>query len=326
MKNLLLIYGGGGTEHEVSLRSAQYFKDQIDTNKFKIIEVEITKKGRWEYERQECFLNLKKQLVTNDELIEIDLAIPSIHGFPNESGQLPAMFELMGLPFLGCGQEASVLCFNKMSTKLWLENAGIKTTPFICLTSMKHISKAEDFFVKNKNDVFVKASNQGSSVGCYHCQTKEELVFAISEAFTLSPFVVLEKKISGREFELSCFEYDSKIHFTHPCEIFAPGENFYTYEQKYSNKSQTKVETIAKIPKDVVTEMKRQAEIAFDILKIRHLSRIDFFLCQSGNVYLNEINTMPGHTKISMFPVMMENYGVKYSDFLAEHLLSLSNS
>lgn len=326
MKNLLLISGGGGTEHEVSLRSAAYLKSKIDQNFFRVIEVEITKTREWKYENQTCSLNTQKELIINSNLqnIKIDLALSAVHGFPSESGQLPALFELMDLPFFGCAQEASLLCFNKMSTKLWLENAGIKTTPFLCLTSLDDIVDATDFFNRQNKDVFVKATNQGSSVGCYRCKNQIELENAIKSAFQLSPFVVVEKTIKGREFELSSFEYQGSTHFTHPCEILAPSENFYTYEEKYSDKSQTKVELIADVSDSIVSEMKAQAKVAYKVLKIRHLSRMDFFLSPEGHVYLNEINTMPGHTPISMFPAMMESYGVKYSDFLQEHLFTLS--
>lgn len=324
MKNLLLIYGGGGTEHEVSFRSRDFFKTQIDTNLFNVVDVEITKTGKWIYNNQECFLNLKRELLFQGGKVIIDLAIPCIHGVPNETGQLPALFELMQLPYLGCNQETSVLCFNKLSTKFWLENHGIKTTPFLCVASIDDITQAEAFFHEHK-DVFVKASNQGSSVGCYHCKTEKELLTAINEAFKLSPYVLIEKTIKGREFELSTFEYDGEIHLTRPCEILYPENEFYTYEEKYSADSKTQVELEAKLSTELINEMKRQALTAYKVLKIRHLSRMDFFLAPSGEVYLNEINTMPGHTKISMFPAMMENYGVKYSEFLRQHLITLSN-
>lgn len=322
MKNLLLIYGGGGTEHEVSLRSAEFFRSKIDTQTFQIINVEIDKTGAWKYQGQDCFLNFKRQLISGTDNFAIDVALPCIHGVPNETGQLPALFELMHLPYFGCNQETSVFCFNKMTTKLWLEHYGVSTTPFLSVSTKEDLPKAKVFFKKHQ-DIFVKATNQGSSVGCYHCTSEADMLVKIEEAFKLSPFVILEKTVHGREFELSTFDYQGKSHFTHPCEIFSPENEFYTYDEKYSDHSQTNVELKADLPVETVTEMQRQAKIAYEVLKIRHLSRMDFFLSPDGEVFLNEINTLPGHTSISMFPSMMESYGIKYEDYLQEHLLSL---
>ena len=322
MKNLLLISGGGGAEHEVSLRSAMYFKETIDQTLFKIFDVCIEKDKTWTLNGNECVLNLNAELSTNKDNFKMDLAIACAHGFPNETGQLPGLFEMIGLPYLGCNQETSVHCFNKMTTKLWLESHGIKTTPFVSVASIEDESRVIDFFNDYK-DVFVKATNQGSSVGCYRCKSEKEVKKALKDALELSPYAVVEKTIEGREFELSSFEYNNEIVLTHPCEILAPDDAFYTYEEKYSDKSKTKVDLNAKVEAKLIKEMKRQALLAFKVLKIRHLARMDFFISNDDEVYLNEINTMPGHTNISMFPSMMEAHGIKYTDFLRQHLISL---
>lgn len=324
MNNLLLIYGGGGTEHEVSLNSAKFFRSHIDTKVFRILDVKIDKDNQWSYQEESCFLNMKKQLMAAHKLYDIDVALSCIHGIPNETGHLPALFEMINLPYFGCGQETSVLCFNKMVTKLLLEHHGIKTTPFLALVSPDELTQAKIFFNQHK-DIFIKATNQGSSVGCYRCRSESEIASKVKKAFALSPSVIIEKTINGREFELSAFDYQGKTHFTHPCEILAPNSDFYTYEEKYSKQSQTRIELKADLPAHIINEMHRQARIAYHVLRIRHLCRIDFFLSQDNIVYMNEINTLPGHTDISMFPNMMEAYGVKYQDYLREHLQALLN-
>jgi D-alanine-D-alanine ligase len=325
MKNILLLMGGGSSEHEISLLSAQYIKEKIDETKYNVLEVEIDKNSKWQFKNTSCNLDFNKVLHTLSGDFTLDMAIPCLHGFPGETGDIQSFFELIGLPYLGCNSETSVLCFNKLSTKLWLEKSGIATTPFIQIngTSPNQIIEANQF-LEEHNTVYVKATNQGSSVGCYRCENKKELDLAIKDAFNYSPYVIIEKEIIGREIEVSAFEFNNEVHITLPGEIECPG-HFYSYEEKYAGNSHTVTHVVApNISDSVNTEIKRQALAAFSILKLKHLSRIDFFLTKDNQVIINEINTFPGHTSISMFPTMMENYGVKYSEFLNSTLSSLS--
>ena len=323
MINVLLLKGGGSSEHEIALRSAQYIESQIDKSQYRVYSVEIDKSFNWIYEGRECELNFQKELVTGTNKVLMDIGIPCLHGYPGETGDIQSYFELIGLPYLGCNPETSTLCFNKLMTKLALENAGVKTTPFLHVSEHEKIDRAQSFFNEH-GCVFIKATNQGSSVGCYRVDNKNDLEKYIKKAFEFSPFVILEKEIKAREIEVSAFEYDGKVHITLPGEIVCPGK-FYSYEEKYSDKSETKTHVIApEVSTEIFTEVERQARIAFELFKLRHLSRIDFFLTETNEVIINEINTFPGHTTISMFPMMMENYGVKYSDFLNQHLNNLS--
>lgn len=322
MKNILLVVGGGGTEHEISLISSEYIASQVDSNKFALYQVEITKNHEWKYQGQSCSINFNRELEFGSNKVDLHAAIPCIHGYPGETGDIQSFFELIKLPYFGCNPQTSILCFNKLATKLLLESYGVQTTPFIQIINPDETDLASQFFNKHKS-VYVKATNQGSSVGCYKVDKLEELTARIKEAFQFSPFVILEKNISGRELEVAAFEYNGEIHTTVPGEIICPND-FYTYEEKYATDSATTTETVAKnIPDTVLTEIAGQSQLAFKALKLRHLSRIDFFYTDEGEVLINEINTFPGHTKISMFPSMMENHGVKYSDFINQHLDSL---
>lgn len=321
MNNVLLIYGGGGAEHEVSIRSKDYILSKLDTTLFNPVVVEISKTDQWLIDSDRCQLGLDSILRTKTNEIKIDVAIACIHGTPGETGEMAALFSLANIPYFGCNQETSVNCFNKLTTKLLLENAGVKTTPFISLTDISDIKKADLFFEKHQS-IFIKATNQGSSIGCYTCERKEELSDLITKAFELSPYVLIEKKIIGRELEISTFEFDDQIHITDPSEILCESE-FYTYNEKYSSSSKTEFDIVAKITKEQNQEIKRQARLAYMVLKIRHLSRMDFFISNDGFIYLNEINTFPGHTSISMFPRMMEHYGITYTKFINQHLSKL---
>lgn len=323
-KNILLVKGGGGSEHDISLISSKYLESQINLEKFNVYPVEIDKKFQWKINDSVCELNFKKELITKDSTIKIDAVIPCIHGFPGETGDIQSYFELIGLPYLGCKSESSLLCFNKLATKLFLESIGIKTTPFTQLQDESDLERAQEFFNAN-GTCFMKATNQGSSVGCYKVKSFSDIENNIKEAFSFSPFVILEKAITGRELEVSAFEYKNEIHVTHPGEI-ACSSDFYSYKEKYSTESTTKTITDAQnIPKAALEEISRQANLAFKALKLRHLSRIDFFLSNQEEVFINEVNTFPGHTSISMFPLMMEASGVKYSDFLNQHLENLTH-
>ena len=325
MRNVLLLKGGGSTEHDISLISAQYIQSQIDSNLFNVFTVEIDKNFNWTLDGQLCELNFKKELITSNKKVDIDVVIPALHGYPGETGDIQSYLELIKMPYFGCNAETSVICFNKLLTKLTLENAGIKTVPFLQVNNLNDLKDAESFLNEHRT-IYIKATNQGSSVGCYKVSSHADLKKLIKEAFNFSPFVILEKEIIGRELEVAAFEYKSETIITPPGEIICPND-FYTYEEKYSDKSETQTHVIAQnISPDIATEIKKQAIAAFDILKLRHLSRIDFFLSEQNEVFINEVNTFPGHTKISMFPMMMEHFGIKYSDYISSHLRALAQN
>jgi len=318
-KNVLLICGGGSSEHDVSLISAGFIYDQLkDWDEINLYWVEICKDGsRKDKEGNLCELRKSGELVYPDKSIELHFAIPCIHGYPGETGDIQSVFEMMGLPYLGCGPEANVLCFNKVSTKLWLDNLGIPNTPSCYVSSLEadQKEKALEFFEKNL-DVYIKAASQGSSIGCYHCTDSKDLFNLLEEAFKYSSYVLIEKTIKGRELETSAYEFNGEIVVTAPGEIICPNE-FYTYEEKYDGKSETTTTPKAiNVPEEVVTLMKKYASTAFKALKIKHLSRVDFFLADDGKVFLNEINTFPGMTPISLFPLMMEHNGHSFKTWL----------
>ena len=241
---------------------------------------------------------------------------------PGETGHIQAYFEMIGLPFIGCGYEASAICFNKVLTKLWLEKAGVPVAEFMIAGDSEKdtIKKLENFYDK-RGRLFIKASNQGSSVGCYPVTQKNDIGPAIEKALTFSDFAIVERMLDPRELEISVYESKGKLIATRPCEILCPNK-FYSFEEKYSKKSKTQTNLSPDIEPDLIEEIQRYARLAFSTLKLSQFVRMDFFL-ENGKVYLNEINTFPGMTPISMFPKMIEESGVSYKDILHEHLNSL---
>ena len=314
-KKVLLLCGGGSTEHEVSLVSVKHIKDCLSSlPNVDLTTVEIKKSGEW-IDDQGNKLELKPKM--------FDVAVPCIHGYPGETGDIQSYFEMIDLPYLGCNSETSKMCFNKITTKLWATALGVPNTPYIFLSELSEegLQKARGFSSLH-GDVVVKASNQGSSVGCYLVEKGNDPTETIKKAFGYSPFVLMEKRLHPRELEVSVYEFDGKLQISYPGEINCPTK-FYSYEEKYSQQSLTTTETKAQnVSPEVVKKITEYSAKLYHGLKLRHLSRIDFFL-DGDEVYLNEINTFPGLTPISMFPKMMEANGHTFKDFLSQHISNL---
>ena len=243
MKNMhvLLLCGGGGAEHEVSLRSANFLEQQLGL----LPGVEVTRvemfADRWlSADGRECKLGLDKLLSFDSVARPVDYVVPCIHGYPGETGDLQSFLELAGLPYLGCDAEASKICFNKISTKLWLSAIGIPNTPYLFLTEQGDAALAEARAALAKwGKVFIKAASQGSSVGCYSASNEAELVQGIKDAFGYSEQVLIEKAVKPRELEVAVYQYGDELVATYPGEICVPQDKFYTYEEKYSSASHT---------------------------------------------------------------------------------------
>ena len=314
-KRVLLLCGGGSTEHDVSLVSVKHIKDCLSSlPDVSLTTVEIKKTGEWIDDSGKKF-----ELVAG----QFDVAIPCIHGHPGETGDIQSFFEMIKLPYLGCNPETSKMCFNKITTKLWATALGVANTPYFFISDLNDESlKLAREFHQTHGDVVVKASNQGSSVGCYLVEKNTDPTETIQKAFQFSPFVLIEKRMRPREIEVSVYEYDGKLQVSYPGEIVCPS-SFYSYEEKYSQVSQTTTQTRAKnLSEAMVKTITEYSAKLYHGLKLRHLSRIDFFV-EGNEVFLNEINTFPGLTPISMFPKMMEANGHSFKDFLAQHITNL---
>ncbi len=296
---------------------------------FNTIKIEIDKQGQWIDSSGKRYLLDGKRFLRafaqdGDPGILIDVAIPCIHGYPGETGDLQSYFEMINLPYFGCNSETSKMCFNKITTKMWASALGVANTPYIFISedSEENILKVIEF-QKLHGDVVVKASNQGSSVGCYMVTAGQDIRSVLKDAFSLSPFVLIEKRLRPRELEVSVYEYDEKLQVSYPGEIVTPSSTFYSYEEKYSAASESKTYIRAEnVKEEHVKTITEYATKLYYGLKIRHLSRIDFFL-DGDVVYLNEINTFPGSTSISMFPKMLEANGHSFKEFLAQRISEL---
>ena len=320
--NILLLCGGGSSEHEVSLVSAGYLFEQLNSiEDFNVVRVEIKSEGWCLDSGDLVYLDINNQMLCGQkEQMKIDFIAPCIHGFPGETGDIQSLFEMAKIPYLGCGSEASNNSFNKITSKLWYDALGIANTPYLFLSDnneQSHTAAKEAFEKWGK--VFVKAARQGSSVGCYKVTESEQLEEAVNKAFTFSDQVLVEKAVVPRELEVAAYEMDGQLYISKPGEVIAPNGAFYTYEEKYGADSHSTTEVEAtNLTQEQLKQIDNDARKVFTQMKLRHLSRIDFFLTEDNEIYLNEVNTFPGMTPISMFPKMLQHHGHDFTEYLID--------
>ncbi|MFS1522945.1 D-alanine--D-alanine ligase [Microbulbifer sp. 2304DJ12-6] len=321
MINTLLICGGGGSEHPVSLRTAAFIEEQLaKAGDIALMQVEMDTNGCLT-DREGRVYHIFYDRKVRDEAgnaWNVDYVIPAIHGYPGETGDLQSQLDMFGIPYFGSAPEASKICFNKINTKLWLSALGIRNTPYLFLYSFEpsELDRA-NAALETWGAVFVKASNQGSSVGCYKVTSAEGLKTAVEEAFSLSPYVLVEQALKARELEVAVYTYNHELIATRPGEVRAPVDTFYTYREKYTESSRATTFVEAQGLTDTQLNWIQDVSIrTFKALKLKDLSRIDFFLTEAGELYLNEVNTFPGMTPNSMFPKMLENHGHNFTRYL----------
>lgn len=317
---ILLLCGGGSSEHEVSIVSADFLQSQLElTPGFTVLRVEMKEQGWFTQDGDLAYLDTNTgTLNTSNSSAKLDFVVPCIHGFPGETGDIQSMLELSGIPYLGCGPEASTNSFNKITSKLWYDALGVPNTPYIFLSenNAEAYQRSVDA-LEQWGSVFVKAARQGSSVGCYKVTEESLLQQALNDAFSYSDQVLVEKAVKPRELEVAAYEFEGKLYISKPGEVKAPEDAFYSYEEKYSADSHSTTDVEAKdLTNEQIEIILASSEKVFTQMRLRHLSRIDFFLTPEGEIYLNEVNTFPGMTPISMFPKMVEHDGTPFAKFL----------
>ena len=329
MKKLGVIFGGMSTENEVSKLSAKSILDNLDKQKYEIYPIYIDTKGDWfEYETNKKIENIMEYLKS------LDVVFPVLHGLYGEDGTIQGLFEMLKIPYVGCKVLASSVGMDKAYTKVIFEKAGINQAKYIYVKKYEnqenYIYIDECFNEQNLNiddlvgvikdkikyPMFVKPSNSGSSVGVNKAENDEELKNNIKTAAKFDSKILIEEGILGKEVECAVLG-NSKIgvQATQVGEIVS-AEDFYTFDAKYKNqKSMTLIP--ARITEKQSKIIRELAVKAFNSIDGNGLSRVDFFVEEgTGKVYINEINTMPGFTNISMYPKLFEAYGIKYSELL----------
>lgn len=340
MKKIKLgvIFGGMSTENEVSVVSAHAILKNLDREKYDIFPIYIEKDGTW-YQYIEKEENRKfGEKIENKEIIEnvmqylqnLDLLFPVLHGKYGEDGTIQGLFELLKKPYVGCGVLASSVGMDKVYTKIVFDRAGLKQAKYDYIRKYNndyiYIHKdfqeeilsleevVEKVMTNLKFPMFIKPSNSGSSVGINKAKDKEELKQSIEYASEFDDKILIEEGIVGKEVECAVLGKEEVIA---SCvgEI-KPAEDFYSYDAKYHNE-ESKTQIPANIPKEIAEDIKKQAVKAFKAIDGKGLARVDFFIeDETKQIYINEINTLPGFTSISMYPKLFEASGISYQELL----------
>lgn len=344
-----ILFGGKSAEHEVSLQSAKNIVQAIDKEKYDVVLLGIDKQGRWYLNEQSQFLlneenpkliSLNKSgeniaLVTGksgvQELIslsggqshgKLDVVFPIMHGTYAEDGTIQGLLKLLDIPFVGAGVLGSAASMDKDIMKRLLRDAGLPIGDFLVFTKTKiNELNFADITASLGLPFFVKPANLGSSVGIHKVHNEEEFMPAIIDAFQFDTKIIIEETIDGREIECSVLGNENPIASI-PGEII-PQHEFYSYEAKYIDESGAKLEVPAKLSEDMVVEIQKLAVQTFQVLCCEGMARVDIFLTKDNEFYVNEINTIPGFTKISMYPKLWELSGINQTE-LIDKLIQLA--
>ena len=353
--NIAVIYGGRSGEHEISLISASAIVRGMSKEN-KVVLIGITKAGKWyvqddsEYQRicadEKATLTLKEDeakavsvipgakkdaFVAGGKSLNIDVVFPALHGTYGEDGTIQGLFEMADVPYVGCTHISSAITMDKEKTKMIWQAAGLPVVPYVCMKRFVMLDSVvyDDFIEATEKELgypmFVKPCCAGSSNGASKANNKKELNFALMEAFQWDDKVLIEKSINAREVECSVtgnsvtYPADSDVEEVVayiPGEI-APSHTFYDFDAKYNDPDGAKLLIPAELTENDLEKIRKTACAAYKVLDATGLSRVDFFIDRdSKEVYLNEINTLPGFTPISMFPKMCDAAGLKFPELI----------
>jgi D-alanine-D-alanine ligase len=332
---VLLVFGGESPEHEVSIASARNVFAALDDRKYEILLAYITKEGHWhlidDIEMLEgSHKNLLPVLGGKHFVVEPghhsivpDVILPILHGPNGEDGSVQGLAQLLHVPIVGCGIIGSAVCMDKEVAKRLLKAAGLPVTDGIVHHRGDSVPSFPHITLELGNPVFVKPANMGSSVGVSKVYNEAGFGEAMAAALKLDRKVLIEQAMNGREIECSVLGNDkpeaSGVGEIKPAEA----EGFYSYDAKYSATSKTELIIPADLPEEVVEKVRTTALAAYRALECRGLARVDFFVTDAGDVTINEINTLPGFTNISMYPKLWQASGLGYSQ-LIDKLIALA--
>lgn len=294
-----VLYGGDSCKHEVSCMTADSILKHIDQDKFDVAEICVDRQGNFDHKL----------------LADIDIAFLAFHGENYEDGKFQEFLEAKKIKYTGSGVKASEINMNKELEKQHFRQAGLKTAEYITVSG-KHSTKEIAKMIDETLDypLIVKPVSMGSSLGMTKAGGEEDLVQALEEARKINDNIIIEKLIEcPRELEVSILGNDNLI-VSDPGEVITCGQ-LYTYETKYFKPFET-TDKPKHLSKEVVAKIKDWAKKAYRATGCRGYGRVDFFLAPNGELYINEINTLPGFTKISMFPKLMQKVGISYKDLI----------
>jgi len=337
-----IVFGGKSAEHEVSLQSAKNILDAIDKTRFEPVLLGIDKQGQWHLNDASDFLinaqdpalialnragegvalvpgESRQQIIarqSGNALSQIDVIFPIVHGTLGEDGSLQGLLRMAALPFVGSGVLGSAVSMDKDVTKRLLRDAGLAVAPWISVTQAQRSRiNASEVIAQLGLPLFIKPANQGSSVGVSKVDSAEAFDSALDVAFTFDRKVLIEKGIKGREIECAVLGNDDPQ--ASPCGEIVVHDTFYSYETKYLSETGAQTQVPAAIDAETSDAIRAVAIKAFQALECSGMARVDVFLTDAGEIIVNEVNTLPGFTNISMYPKLWQAAGLGYRDLIS---------
>jgi len=328
-----VLFGGKSVEHDISLKSAHNVVENIDKDKFEVTLIGIDRNGGWHLNADTQSISRSRSLAiingetdhnlveldNNDHKYPIDVVFPVLHGTDGEDGSIQGLLRASNLPFVGSGVLGSAVSMNKIISKKLLLAAGIPVANFIACTFSEKDHLIYDEVVKKLGSPFiVKPANLGSSVGISKVSDETQFQEALQTSFNFDQEAIIEEFIIGRELECAVMGDENPVASA-PGEIIIKGDyEFYDFEAKYVDPDAVEI----KIPADAnpaqVDEMKQYCVAAFKALCCNDFARVDLFFTDEGKIFINEINTIPGFTNSSMFPLLWENEGISYTELITQ--------
>lgn len=339
-----LIFGGNSSEYEVSIISGRNIYKEIDKNKYDVHPMWLTNDNylaneadslrvlsdpSYKIENPHDMTNISN-LANMAKLPELDVIFPIVHGNLGEDGSLQGLFRLLDKPFVGDDVLAAAVTMDKEFTKILVQRVGVPVAKWVTIKRLEFDDKTNqkldyNYIVeKLGGNIFVKPSNQGSSVGISHVQKQEEYLPALKEAFKYDDKVLVEEAIDGTEVETAVLGNDKPI-VSGVGQIINEAGTFYTYKNKYADSSTTKLQIPADLPDTVVQTVRNNALKIYQITECSGMARIDSMLTKDNKVIFNELNALPGFTNISMYPKLFEQAGISYQDLITK-LIELAQS
>lgn len=330
---IAILYGGKSVEHEISIRSATNVVANIDSKKYDIRLLGIDKAGSWYLNDsinddvdsgQPVSIKLDASspnlIETKSGMeIQIDVVFPVLHGTDGEDGSIQGLFKSMNLPVVGSGVLGSAISMDKIISKKILKEGGIPVAPY---TEFSKSQKDDISFDKITIEVglpfMIKSAALGSSVGISMVKTENDLMYALNDSFQYGDKIIVEKFIKGRELECAIIgNQDPKASM--PGEIVMIKDyDFYTYEAKYLDEAAIRIILPAEVDRAITEEIRRISIEAYKALRCEDYARVDLFLTEEGEIVINEINTIPGFTNASMFPMMWKQMGMTFKELITE--------
>ncbi|MFQ5993581.1 MAG: D-alanine--D-alanine ligase [Acidiferrobacterales bacterium] len=343
-----ILFGGRSAEHEVSLQSAKSIVDAIDQSKYEVTLIGVDKDGQWYLNDASTFLlnadspklialNKSTENVTlatgascgdlvslrgSGSVAALDVVFPVLHGPYGEDGSVQGLFKLANIAFVGSGILGAAVSMDKDVMKRLLAQAGLPTPKWRTINSAsRERFSYSDIVDELGSPCFIKPANLGSSVGVAKVHNETTFKAAMHDAFRYDNKILIEEFIDGHEVECSVLGNEEPIASV-PGEV-VPAHEFYSYDAKYIDEKGAELRIPADLPKDVVEQVRDLAVRAFKVLCCDGMARVDFFVTGGGKVYVNELNAIPGFTKISMYPKLWQASGIAYSE-LIDKLIQLA--